>query len=129
MDNKITLEQKEYLKDILKLYKMENCNTVATPIEKGCWVRNLLKEIGLKCNSFVIFVDNQSAIYVSKNPEQHRKLKHIDLKYHFIRDKVRKQIVVLRYICTDRQLADIFTKCLNREKFKKFCIDLNLLKE
>lgn len=269
-DNKITLDQKDYLKDILKLYKMENCNTVATPIEKGlelprklcqnkelekkcrellgrlmytmlgtrpdicfalsylsrfqvyaslelwkalkrilryikgtldyklnyeagqdtpllgytdadwagdkccrkstsgyimkvygctvswcsskqqcialssteseyialgkgiaegCWVRNLLKEIGLKCNSFVIFVDNQSAIHVSKNPEQHRKLKHIDLKYHFIRDKVRKQIVVLRYICTDRQLADIFTKCLNREKFKKFCIDLNLLIE
>lgn len=93
---------------------------LAKGISEGCWIKNLMCEINLKCNKIEFFEDNQSAIHISKNPEQHKRMKHVDLKYHFVRDKVEQGIVNLKYIPTDNQLADICTKPLARIKFEKF---------
>ena len=57
-------------------------------------------------------------LLISKNPVQHSKTKHIEIRYHFIRDLVERKIVCLEYIPTERQNADIFTKPLNRSKFE-----------
>ncbi|KAK9685714.1 hypothetical protein QE152_g37721, partial [Popillia japonica] len=79
-------------------------------ITEGCWIRNLLQEIGIECEQVLIFEDNQSAIYISKNPEQHKRLKHVDLKYHFVRDKICSNIVNISYIRSEEQIADLCTK-------------------
>ena len=66
----------------------------------------------------VVYCDNSSAINISKNSIQHSKTKHIEIRYHFIRDLVERKIVALDYIPTKCQNADIFTKPLNKSKFK-----------
>ena len=66
----------------------------------------------------VVYCDNSSAIDISKNPVQHSKTKHIEIRYHFIRDLVERNIVTLEYIPIERQNADIFTKSLDRSKFE-----------
>ena len=66
----------------------------------------------------VVYCDNSSAINISKNPVQHSKTKHIDIRYHFIRDLVERKIVVLEYIPIERQNTNIFTKPLDRSKFE-----------
>ena len=65
-----------------------------------------------------VYCDNSSAIDNSKNPVKYSKTKHIEIRYHFIRDLVERKIVALEYIFTERQNADIFTKPLDRSKFK-----------
>ena len=66
----------------------------------------------------VVYYDNSSAIDISKNPVQHFKTKHIEIRYHFIRDLVERNIVTLEYIPIERQNVDIFTKSLDRSKFE-----------
>ena len=69
----------------------------------------------------VVYCDNSSAINISKNPVQHSKAKHIEIRYHFIRDLVERKIVSLEYIPTKRKNVDIFTKTLDRSKFEILC--------
>ena len=82
------------------------------------WMKKLLGDYGITQDTVVVYCDNSSAIDISKNPVQHSKTKHIEIRYHFIRDLVEKKIVTLEYIPTERQNADIFTKPLDRSKFE-----------
>ena len=63
---------------------------------------------------------------MSKNPIQHSRTKHIDIRYHFIRDLVESKTLSLEYIDTEKQLADIFTKALDSKRFdslrKALCV-------
>ena len=68
---------------------------------------------------FKLFVDNKSAIALSKNPSQHGRSKHIDTKFHFIRDCVKKGCVDIEYVKTKSQLVDSFTKPLGCIKFEE----------
>ncbi|KAG7565068.1 Zinc finger CCHC-type superfamily [Arabidopsis suecica] len=84
------------------------------------WLRNLLKELSLPQDEPTkIFVDNKSAIALAKNPVFHDRSKHIDTRYHYIRECVNKKDVLLEYVKTHDQVADIFTKPLKREDFIK----------
>jgi hypothetical protein len=65
-----------------------------------------------------IICDNTSAINISKNLVMHSKMKHIPIKYHFLREQVVEQSVKMEYIATKEQVADIFTKPLPRETFE-----------
>ena len=65
-----------------------------------------------------VFCDNINAINLSKNPVQHSKSKHIEIRYHFIRDLVEEKVVCLEFIHTDNQKADIFIKPLNGPRFE-----------
>jgi hypothetical protein len=62
-------------------------------------------------------VDNMSAIELSKNPVYHDRSKHIDSRYHYIRDCIEKGVVDVDHVGTDDQLADILTKPLGRVRF------------
>jgi hypothetical protein len=95
-------------------------------IAEGCWIKSLLNEIGLQCKQILMLEDNQSAICVSKNPEHHKRLKHIDLRYHYIRDNVRKGVVDVTYIPSREQLGDICTKGLNKNIYLKLCTAIGL---
>ena len=65
-----------------------------------------------------VFCDNTSAINLYKNPVQHSKSKHIEIRYHFIQDLVEDKVVCLKFIHTDNQKADIFTKPLDGPRFE-----------
>lgn len=68
--------------------------------------------------------DNQGALALAKNPVQHQRSKHIDIKYHFIRHEVQSGTLNLVYVPTDQNLSDIFTKPLSGVKFKSFVCNL-----
>jgi hypothetical protein len=65
----------------------------------------------------MVHCDNQSCIKLTENPIFHNKSKHIDMKYHFIRDMVQRKIVKLQYIATSEQVVDILTKPLSLRQF------------
>ena len=77
------------------------------------WLRNLLSKMELKqLGATVIQVDNKSAIELTKNPVNHERSKHIDARFHFIRDHVKEGNVEFTYVTSQDQAADIFTKPL-----------------
>ena len=82
------------------------------------WMKKVLTNYRIFQDTMVVYYDNSSAIDISKNPIQHSKTKHIEIRYHFIRDLVERKIVCLEYIPTERQNANIFTKPLDRSKFE-----------
>lgn len=68
---------------------------------------------------FILHIDNQSAIRLIRNPEYHKRSKHIDVRYQFIREKYKDGIFDLNYVETSNQKADMFTKSLTTDKFVK----------
>ena len=70
--------------------------------------------------------DNQCAIALAEKDAAHTRSKHIDIKHHFIREKIANKIIKLEYCPTDNMIADTLTKPLSREKFEKFRLDLGL---
>ena len=91
------------------------------------WMKHQLLDYGIKYSKTPIFCDNTSAIAISNNPVMHSKTKHIDVRYHFIRDHVMKNDVEIHFIPTDKQLADIFTKPLDEKTFQNLVSELGML--
>ena len=86
--------------------------------QEAIWLLRLLKEFGcLFSRPITLLEDNQSCIYLSKNPGDFAKSKHIDTRYHFVREQVEAGTIVLKKIDTKENLADVFTKPLDRHQF------------
>ncbi|KAK1379096.1 hypothetical protein POM88_025840 [Heracleum sosnowskyi] len=88
------------------------------------WMKNQLLDYGLRVEKIPIFCDNTSAIAITENPVQHSRTKHIDIKYHFIREHVMNGTVELHFVPSEQQLADIFTKPLDESKFSRLVSEL-----
>ncbi|GJS47422.1 retrovirus-related pol polyprotein from transposon TNT 1-94 [Tanacetum coccineum] len=86
------------------------------------WMRSKLTDYGLGFNKTLMYCDNKSAIALCCNNVQHSRSKHIEIRYHFIKDQVENGVVKLYFVSTEYQLADIFTKTLCRERIE-FLID------
>jgi len=84
------------------------------------WYKNLFSELGIKLKDLAINVDNQAAIYNCKNETINPKSKHIQLKYHKIRELVNSKILDVQYIRSQMNLADGFTKYLSGPSMTKF---------
>jgi hypothetical protein len=85
------------------------------------WLRKLISDLfDHTPKSTTIYCDNQSFIRLSENPVFHERLKLIEIKYYFIRDKVQEGEVKLKYIPTEEKTIDILTKPLSRIKFAYF---------
>nr|GEX63625.1 retrovirus-related Pol polyprotein from transposon TNT 1-94 [Tanacetum cinerariifolium] len=82
------------------------------------WMRTQLIDYGFHFDKIPMYCDSKAAIAISCNPVQHSRTKHIDVRYHFIKEKVEKGIVELFFVGTKYQLADLFTKSLPTEWFK-----------
>ena len=82
------------------------------------WLKFFLKELDKEQNNSVLFCDNQSAIHLAKNPIFHARMKHIELKYHFIKDLIEEGILLLKKIRGIENPADMMTKVVTREKLK-----------
>ena len=91
-------------------------------VGSGCtqllWMKQMLEDYGLKQGTLTIYCDNTSAINISKNPVQHSRTKHIDIRHHFIRELVESKVVSLEHVSTENQLADLFTKPLDHARFQ-----------
>nr|GFC79090.1 retrovirus-related Pol polyprotein from transposon TNT 1-94 [Tanacetum cinerariifolium] len=82
------------------------------------WMRTQLTDYGFHFDKIPMYCDSKAAIAISCNPVQHSRTKHIDVRYHFIKEKIKKGIVELFFVGTKYQLADLFTKALPIERFK-----------
>lgn len=86
--------------------------------QEGVWLRRVLTELGMETTATVILEDNQGAIAIAKNPVDHARTKHIDIRYHYIRECVQNGQIQLKYCCIENMKADILTKPLPRQKFE-----------
>ena len=85
------------------------------------WLEMLLADLGIHVQvPVVIYCDNLSSIQLARNPVFHARTKHIEVHYHFIRERVLDGDIDLTYVRTDEQVADIFTKALGAEKLWRF---------
>ncbi|GMP59796.1 hypothetical protein CsSME_00022932 [Camellia sinensis var. sinensis] len=82
------------------------------------WLKRFLQELGLKQEKFTVHCDSQSAIDLSKNSMYHSRTKHIDIRYHWIREVMEQQLLELIKIHTNKNPADILTKVVSRDKFE-----------
>src|ERR1051325_6315940 len=103
--------------------KKQNCVSLSTTeaeyIAAGSscsqmvWMKQMLTEYNVTQDVMTLYCDNLSAINISKNPIQHSRTKHIDLRHHFIKDLVEEKVTKLEHVATELQLTDIFTKALD----------------
>ena len=100
----------------------------AMAAQETVWLVQLLKDLNQTLNGVVkIYSDSESAIQLAENPVFHARTKHIEIHYHFIREKVLREEISLRSIHTDEQVADVLTKGLCLKKFVKFRKKLGVL--
>ncbi|GKA77833.1 retrovirus-related pol polyprotein from transposon TNT 1-94 [Tanacetum coccineum] len=81
-------------------------------------IHEKLTDYGFHFDKIPMYCDSKEAIAISCNPVQHSHTKHIDVRYHFIKEQVEKVIVELFFVRTEYQLADLFTKALLKDRFK-----------
>ncbi|GKC71801.1 hypothetical protein Tco_1117684 [Tanacetum coccineum] len=101
-------------------------------VAAGCcanilWMKSQLTGYDIIYEKVPIFFDNTSAIAISNNLVSHSRIKHIDIRYHFIRDHILKRDIKLHFIPTQYQLTDIFTKPLDEPTFKRLIVELGML--
>ena len=93
------------------------------------WVQTLLRELGVAHSSVArLWCDNIGATYLSASPVFHARTKHIEVDYHFVRERVASKLLDIRFIPTGDQVADGFTKALSWRKLEYFKSNLNLVK-
>lgn len=101
----------------------EVANTTAEII----WIQVLLRELGIsQPRPPSLWCDNIGATYLTANPIFHRRMKHVEVDYHFVRERVASQQLEVRIISSKDQVADIMTKPLPGPAFSKICTNLHL---
>jgi hypothetical protein len=93
------------------------------------WFKSLLSDLGFQQQTVEIFEDNLACIALTKNPEDHKRTKHIQVKYHVVRDYVAHGLVKFTYCRTGNQLGDVFTKALNGSKIRTIMKQLGLYRK
>ncbi|UYV66641.1 K02A2.6-like, partial [Cordylochernes scorpioides] len=91
------------------------------------WLKLLIKELTPNDNPVPLMIDNQSAIRLILNPEFHKRTKHVDVKFHFIRGQHKMKIIKIFNCPTEEQLADLLTKALPATRFKRLLKTLECL--
>ncbi|CAK9834334.1 Copia protein, partial [Anthophora retusa] len=90
-------------------------------VKEAIWLKSLALSININISKpIVIYEDNNGCISIANNPGNHKRSKHIDIKYHFSREQIEQNVIKLEFVCTERQVADIFTKPLPAAKFLEF---------
>lgn len=93
---------------------------LCTAVSEGLWLRKLFSDLGVKFKQIKYYEDNQGCLALIKNPSNNRRVKHIDLKFNFVCDYYKSGIILLDYVSSESQQADIFTKGLPSSLFVKF---------
>uniref|UniRef100_A0A8R7K303 Reverse transcriptase Ty1/copia-type domain-containing protein n=1 Tax=Triticum urartu TaxID=4572 RepID=A0A8R7K303_TRIUA len=100
---------------------------VANCVAESCWLRQLLAELHRPPRrATIVYCDNVSVVYLSSNPVQHQRTKHVEIDLNFVRDRVALGEVKVLHVPTESQFADVFTKGLSSSVFRDFCSSLNV---
>jgi hypothetical protein len=92
-------------------------------VKEAIWLQGLLREIGYQGkdkDTVQLYGDNMGALALAQNPEYHARSKHIDVQWHFVREKLQEERVKIEYLPTGEMVADGLTKPLGKEKFRDF---------
>ena len=101
---------------------------ITEAVKEAIWLHGLLKELGVGQKQLEVYSDSQSAIHLAKNQVFHARTKHIDVRYHFVREILEEEEIVIRKVPTSENPADMLTKVVTRAKFEH-CLDLvNILR-
>jgi len=92
--------------------------SLAEATKEALWLKALMRELIYDQKTVKIYEDNQSCIALAKNPERHSRAKHIDIKYHFVRELVEDKQIAMVYTSTKKQLGDMFIKPIPRNQFE-----------
>ena len=93
---------------------------LAKAAQELIWLQRLLMDMNKNSvDPMTIFEDNQSTIAMTKNPQHHGKAKHIDIKFHYIREMVTMNKIELKYCKSDKMIVDILTKGIGKIQFAK----------
>nr|GEV84286.1 early light-induced protein 1, chloroplastic-like [Tanacetum cinerariifolium] len=141
----IFINQSKYALEILKKHNMDKCDSIGDKLvswmskkqdfiamstaeaeyvvlSASCaqvlWMRTQIKDYGFDYNRIPLYCNSQSAIAILCNPVQHSRTKHINVRYHFIKEQVERGILKLYFFRTEYQLVDLFTKALSQERFE-----------
>jgi hypothetical protein len=128
-DNLVTWQSQKQRVVALSSCEAEYIAATTTTCQ-GIWLSRLLAEFkgDEGAEPFTLKIDNQSAIQLSRNPVFHDRSKHINTKFHFIRQCVEEATLRVEHIDTGNQLADILTKSLGRDRFVELRTRLGLVK-
>jgi len=101
---------------------------ITEAVKEAIWLHGLLKDLGVGQKQLELYFDSQSVIHLVKNQVFHARTKHIDVRYHFVREILEEEEIVLQKIHTTENHADMLTKVVTRTKFEH-CLDLvNILR-
>ena len=102
----------------------------AEAAQESTWLKLLMEDLHQRVDYPIsLHCDNQSAIRLAENPVFHARTKHVEVHYHFIREKVLKKEIEMQKIKTDDQVADLFTKGLNTGTHESFRCQLNMVQQ
>lgn len=87
--------------------------------QESVYLKGVLCDFGYECK-LTLFMDNKGAICLAKSNENSKRSKHIDIRMHYIKDLVRNNVLDIEYVSSDKNIADICTKSLCKEKFVFF---------
>ena len=94
---------------------------------EAIWLKSILGELGMPQQTVLMCGDNVLSMHIIKNPVSHHRCKHIDVRYHFIRDHFQNGNITLKYIESCKLCADFMTKGLNRIKHFECMKSINLI--
>ena len=97
--------------------------------QQALWMKQALIDYGIRLENVPIMCDNKGAIDLSKNPVQHSRTKHIEIRHHFLRDNVQKGNISIEKVASEDNIADIFTKPLKRELFNHLRLGLGMMEQ
>lgn len=105
-----------------RLYRAAEYIALANAVQEAKFLKQLCIDMRVSIGEGKAFIkiDNQGATNLAKNPIHHQRSKHIDIRYHFIREEVKEDRVSLEYVPTKENIADIFTKPASKENLEKF---------
>ena len=103
---------------------------LSSAAQEAVWMRELISDLrNPPATSTEILEDNQSAISMAKNPQFHGRTKHINIKYHFIREQIANGTICLKYCPTEDMLADLLTKGIGPEKLERLRMSYGMCKQ
>ncbi|GKD70910.1 retrovirus-related pol polyprotein from transposon TNT 1-94, partial [Tanacetum coccineum] len=91
------------------------------------WIQNQMLDYGFNFMNTKIYIDNESTICIGKNPVFHSKIKHIEIRHHFIRDAYKKKLIQVLKIYTNDNVADLLTKAFDVSRFNFLIVNIGML--
>ncbi|KAK5795242.1 hypothetical protein PVK06_036500 [Gossypium arboreum] len=95
--------------------------SLANCVAELLWVKQLLDELGMPpCQSPVVWCDNTSTVSMAANPTHHARVKHVEIDHHFVREKVVDGTLLVNFVPSEKQVADVLTKPITPKQFATF---------